>query len=150
MAPRDERPDAEDDAVEVQGFKPLLPEGKWFEARFDGHSTAIIFAASKVFWEFTIIEPGDWYEQKLFRAFRVQKVIGRPAKNGKFVLKAGGEMYQTLCRLLEVKQRTDRISLGALMHMVFRIRTRTVLINSKQEPLPEHARYSVIDAIERA
>lgn len=149
--PPPEAEDGFDDAVvAVDGFKPLLPEGQWFEARFDGHSTASIFATSKVFWEFTVVEPGDWFETKLFRAFRVRKIIGRPAKNGKFVLAAGGDMYETLVRLLEVKQRTDRITLRPLRHMLFRVRTRTVRVNSKQMRLPDHLCYSVISEIERA
>lgn len=141
--------DQEDDGVAIEGFKPLLPEGKWLEARFDGHATATIFGAQKVFWEFTVTEPGEDFEKKLFRAFRVRKVIGRPGKNGKFVLAAGGEMYQTLVRLLDVKLRKDRISLRPLQTMLFRVRTRTVKVNHKQEPLADHAQYSVIDAIER-
>lgn len=142
--------DDDDDVVAVDGFKPLLPEGQWFEARFVGHATAIIFATHKVFWEFQIVEPGDWFEQRLFRAFRVRKVIGRPAKQGKFVLAAGGDMYATLVRLLDVKQRADRITLRPLKHMLFRIKTRTVRTNREHEPIPEHAQYSVVDKIERA
>jgi len=133
----------------VDGFKPLLPEGKWLEARFDDHSTAIIFGAHKVFWEFSIVEPGEWFEHELFRAFRVRKVIGRPAKHGKFVLSAGGEMYELLVRLLDVRQRTDRITLRPLKHMLFRVKTRTVRTNHNQRPIPEHAQYSVIESIER-
>ena len=143
-------PNDDDDVCAVDGFKPLLPEGSWFEARFDDHSTAIIFAAHKVFWEFTIIEPGEWFEHKLFRAFRVRKVIGRPGKRGKFVLAAGGDMYQTLVRLLDVNQRADRITLRPLRAMLFRIKTRTVRTNHRQQPIPEHLQYSVIDSIERA
>ena len=139
----------DDDSVSVDGFKPLLPESRWFEARFTGFSTAIIFGAHKVFWEFAITETGEWFEQKLFRAFRVRKVIGRPAKNGKFVLSAGGEMYETLVRLLDIKQRADRITLRPLRHMLFRVKTRTVRINSKQQPIADHAQYSVISEIER-
>ena len=139
----------DDDAVSVAGFKPLLPEAQWFEAKFTGFSTAIIFGAHKVFWEFAITETGEWFEQKLFRAFRVRKVIGRPAKSGKFVLSANGEMYETLVRLLDIKQRADRITLRPLRHMLFRVKTRTVRINSKQQPIAAHAQYSVISEIER-
>ncbi len=139
----------DDDAVGVDGFKPLLPEERWFEAKFTGFSTAIIFGAHKVFWEFAITETGEWFEQKLFRAFRVRKVIGRPAKSGKFILSAGGEMYETLVRLLDIKQRADRITLRPLRHMLFRVKTRTVRINSKQQPIAAHAQYSVIAEIER-
>ena len=147
--PRPKESEADEDAIAVDGFKPLLPEGRWFEARFDDYSTAIIFGAHKVFWEFTIVEPGEWFDHKLFRAFRVRKVIGRPARHGKFVISAGGDMYDLLVRLLDVRLRADRISLRPLKPMLFRILTRTVRTNHKQQPIPEHARYSVIDAIER-
>lgn len=139
----------EDDIVDVEGFKPLLPEGHWFEAKFTGHSTAIIFAASKVFWEFTVVEPGEWNEQKLFRPFRVRRVIGRPGPKGKFVLHASGEMYSNLVRLLDVRQRADRITLAPLRHMLFRVKTRTVRTNHRQQPIPEQVQYSVISEIER-
>lgn len=102
-----------------------------------------------MFWEFTIVEPGDWFETKLFRAFRAGKVIGRPAKGGKFALTAGGDMYKTIVRLLDVKQRKDRVSLRPLRHMLFKVRVRTVRVDSKQVLLPEHMQYSVVDAVER-
>ena len=140
----------DDDEIALGEFKPLLPEGHWFEVRFDGHSTALIFNTPKVFWEFTIVEAGDWFDQKLFRAFRVPKVMGRPGKKGKFVMAPGGDMYQTLVRLLDVKQRADRISMSPLRHIVLKVRTRTVCVNYRREPLPDHMRYSVVDAIERA
>jgi hypothetical protein len=138
-----------DDDIAVEGFKPLLPEGKWFEARFDGHATAVIFNTGKVFWEFTITEPGEWFEQKVFRAFRVRKLIGRPGNGGKFILAASSDMYDTLRRLLDVKLRTDRITMRPLRHMLFRIRMRTVTKNHRQELLADHMQYSVVDAIER-
>lgn len=139
----------DDDDIAVEGFKALLPEGQWFDARYDGHSTALVFGKTpKVFWEFTIVEPGDWFEHKAFAAFRVRSIVGRPGKAGKFVLAAGGDMYATLVRLLDVKQRTDRITLRPLRHMLFRIRLRTVRTNYKHEKLAEHAQYSVIEKIE--
>ncbi len=58
-------------------------------------------------------------------------------------------MYQALARLLETNQRADRISLRPLRHMLFRVKVRTVKINSRQQPIAEHAQYSVIDSIER-
>lgn len=139
----------DEDLLDVAGFKPLLPDAQWFEAKFTGWSTAIIFASPKVFWEFEITQPGYYAGLSLFRAFRVRNIVGRPSKRGKFVPTAGGDMYQTLCRLLDLKTRADRVSLRPLMHMLFRIRTRTVYHNHRQEKLAEHARYSTIDAIER-
>ena len=33
---------------------------------------------------------------------------------------------------------------------LLKVRTRTVCVNYRREPLPDHMRYSVVDAIERA
>lgn len=143
--------DEEDaDSVAVDGFKPLLPEGLWLEAKFVDYATVWMFASPKVLWEFEVVQPGEWFQQRLFRAFRVGSIIGRPAKRGKFKLHAGGDMYETLARLLDYKQRADRISLYPLRHMLFRIRLRTVRIDSRQQKIADHAQYSVIDRIDRA
>jgi len=64
-------------------------------------------------------------------------------------LHANGELYGTLARLLGVRSRTDRVTLRPLRTMLFRVRLRTVTTDYKQRPLPEHRRYSTIDAIER-
>jgi hypothetical protein len=52
--------------------------------------------------------------------------------------------------LLQLKLRTDRITLRPLRHMLFRIKTRTVTMNHAQKERPEQSRYSVVDAIEQA
>jgi len=143
------RADADEDGI-VDGFKPLLPEGTCLEARFVDYSTVYMFAAHKVVWEFQVVQPGDWFELRFFRAFRVRQIIGRPGKRGKFKLHAGGDMYQTLVRLLDYRQRADRVSLAPLRQMLFRIKLRTVRINSRQEKLADHVQYSVIESIERA
>lgn len=141
--------DDQDDGIAVEGFKPLLPEGQWFEAKCIGWGTALMFMAPKAFLEFEIVEPGEHFGVRLFRAFRVRRLVGRPGPKGKFVLAANGDLYQLLVKLQGVGQRADRITIRPLKAMLLKIRTRTVKINSRQEPLPEHGRYSVIDAIDR-
>ncbi|MEP6608811.1 MAG: hypothetical protein ABJA83_09040 [Burkholderiaceae bacterium] len=140
----------DDDVVGVEGFKPLLPADAWFEAKLAGWRTAILFNCPKVFWKFEIVSPSEWNGARVFRAFRVRKLVGRPSPQGKFVAAAGGDLYQTLARLLDCKTRADRISLRPLKYMLFKIRLRTVCTNSRQEDLPEHARYSTVCSIERA
>jgi hypothetical protein len=86
---------------------------------------------------------------RLFRAFRVRRLVGRSGKGGRFAAHAGGDLYVLLCRLLDLKQRTDRITFRPLRHMLFRVKTRTVTTNYKQQSRPEQSRYSVIEEIER-
>lgn len=142
--------DDDDQSVSIEGFKPLLPDGSSFEAVFLDYVTIFMFNAPKCIWEFKIVEPGDWFETRLFRPFRVRALNGRPSRRGKFSLHAGSDMYGTLVRLLDYKQRANRISLLPLKHMLFRVRVRTVCLNSRQEAIAEHAQYSVIDHIIRA
>ena len=144
---RDEADD--DDAIAgVDGFRPQIPDA-WYEAKYIGHETSLVFMAPKCFLHFEIVEPGEHMGIRLFRAFRVRKLAGRHGKGGKVVLHAGGDLYPLLCRLLDVRLRTDRITFKPLRSMLFRIKTRTVTTNYAQQELPEHSRYSVIDEIER-
>jgi hypothetical protein len=140
--------DSEDPSVDVEGFKALLPEGS-YEAVYLGHQTALVFHTPKVFLRFRITQHGPYNGVEVFRAFRVRALKGRPAPNGGFTLHAGGELYSTLVRLLDVRNRADRVTLRPLRAMLFRIRLRTVTTDYRQRPLPEHNRYSTIDEIER-
>jgi hypothetical protein len=141
--------DGSEDDLEVEGFKPLLPDG-WYEARYLGHATALVFNNTpKVFLHFEITQHGEFQGTKVFRAFRVRRLKGRPASNGQFVLHAGGDLYKTAVQLLDVKSRTDRVSLRALRHMLFRVELRTVEKDQRQKLLPQQNRYSVVQGIER-
>ena len=140
--------DHSDDEIAVTGFHPLLPE-QFFEGRFVGYSTLFIFGTAKVVLAFEVTEPGEYHGARLIRAFRVRKIKGRPRPDGKFVLHAGGDLYRTLVRLLDIRARPDRITLRPLRHMLFKIKPRTVVVDSRQRALPEGSRYSVVDEIER-
>ena len=136
-----------DDDMLVEGWdrRELLPENRWF----DGHYTMFIFNTSQVLLQFTIVEAGDYFEKQVVMPFRIKRLGGRLGKNGKFVLSAGGDMYALITRLLDVKQRRDRISLLGLKHIALRAKFRTVTQNRLQKPLPEDLRYSVAEEIER-
>ena len=84
------------------------------------------------------------------RPYRVARVIKPVGADGKFVLDGGGDMFRMLTRVLDLKQRRDRISLRALKHLPLRILTRTVTKDRNGHDLPDLARYSVIEDITRA
>ncbi len=136
--------------IVVEGFRPLLPEGIWLEAKLTGHDTAFIFRAAKVILHFSIVQPGEFFGLKLFRAFRVKRLNGRPGPNGRFVLGARSDLYTVLTKLLGITVRADRVSLHALKQMLFRVKTRTVRKNHEQKATPEVLCYSTIDEIVRA
>lgn len=135
--------------IVVEGFRPLLPEGIWLEAKLTGHDTAFIFNAPKVILHFSIVQPGEYFGVTLFRAFRVKRLIGRTGPNGRFVLGARSDLYTELVKLLDIKVRADRASLRALKQMLFRVKTRTVRKNHEQKATPEVLCYTTIDEIVR-
>jgi hypothetical protein len=140
---------APSEEILVEGFRPLLPEGIWLEAKLTGHDTAFIFRAPKVILQFSIVQPGEFFGLRLFRAFRVKRLNGRPGPNGRFVLGARSDLYTVLTKLLDIKVRADRVSLQALKQMLFRVKTRTVRKNHEQKATPEVLCYSTIDEIVR-
>lgn len=137
------------DEIVVEGFRPLLPEGIWLDAKLIGHDTAFIFRAPKVILQFSVVQPGEFFGLRLFRAFRVKRLVGRPGNGGRFVLGARSDLYTLLVTLLNVKLRADRVSLNALRQMLFRVKTRTVRTNHEQKATPEVLFYSTISEIAR-
>jgi hypothetical protein len=140
--------DGREEEILVEGYKPVVPDGS-YEARFIGHETAIVFGSPKVFLHFQIVQPGPYMDTRLFRAYRVRRLTGKAGRGGRFVAHPQGDLFRIIAKLLDVKLRKDRISLTALRTMLFRVTTRTVTRNHRQQPMPEPVRYSVIDAIER-
>jgi hypothetical protein len=130
----------------IDDGRPLLPDGK-YEAAYLGHETAFVFQNAKVFLRFCIVTPGDYFGMEVFRAYRANRLVGKPCKNGKFKLRRGSDLFTDVARLLNVKARPDRISLQSLKGETWVIKTRTVVADYKQRPLPEWARYSVVDEI---
>ena len=145
------QPPNDDFAIQIEGHRELVPNG-WYEAKFCGHDTALMFKQPKVFLRFEIVQQGEFFDKgiRLARPYRVRRVAPPAGPNGKFVLDAGGDLYRMLLRVLDVKQRRDRISLLALKHLPLKIRTRTVTKDREQRDLPSLAQYSVVEDVARA
>ncbi len=126
---------------------PLLPEGEYLVA-YTLHETAVVFTTPKVFVHLRIVNPGPYFDQRLFRPYRTTELIGKPGKNGRFTLKHRSELYLTMCWLYQARKlRPDRMSLRDLNRLVLRVTVRTVTKDYKQRPLPESLHYSVVDLI---
>ena len=144
--------DVNDDvAIAVEGFRELVPDGR-YEAKFIGHDTALLFKQPKVFLRFEIVQHGEYFEKqvRLARPYRVRRVIAPAGPSGRFILDGGSDCFRMLVRVLDVKQRKDRISLRGLKHLPLHIVTRTVIKDRNGRDLPELARYSVVEDITRA
>ena len=127
--------------------QPLIPAGD-YQAKYLRHETALVFGkTSKVYVHFEIVDPGQHNGTKLYRAFRVTALIGKPRRNGRFKLKRRSDLFLTLCRLFDGKHRPDQVSLTRLRNLVLKISVRTVTKDYNQRPLPEMLHYSVVDEI---
>ncbi len=135
-----------DDGLVEGTFWPLLPEAEYL-ATYTHHDTKWVFNTAKVFVHFKVVEPGEHYGRRIYRPYRAKALIGKPGKNGRFKLVPRSELFLTMCRLDEGKQRPDRISLRRLQNVLIRITVRTVTKDYKQRPLPESLLYSVVDEL---
>ena len=121
-----------------------MPEGE-YQATYLRHETAFIFKSPKVFIHFRI-HGGDYDGEKLFRAYRVKELRGKPRKGGGIKLRHSSELYRQLVRLTpSQKERPDRISLQRLRGCLLRVSVRTVTKDSRQRALPAALQYSVVD-----
>lgn len=137
------------DEIKVElNDRPLIPEGT-YEAAYLHHETARSFGrAPKVYVWFRITRVGSTHGTKLFKAYNVKSINGKPRRNGGFTVGRHYTLLIDLARVLGLKQRPDRLSLASLQPHVLRITVRTVRTNYRQEPLPEFLHYSVIDRLE--
>lgn len=139
--------------IEADGTSLLIPEGE-YQAKFTGHDTAFLFNKTpKIFLHFEIIEPGNHFGSKVYRAYRVFKLIDMPRKgdrsvpNGRFKLKSRSALFGMLCRVLDIQIRPDRINLQHLKNRVLKIKVRTVIRNYNNDPLQPFLHYSVVDDV---
>jgi hypothetical protein len=141
---------ADDEAeISVVGYRELLPEGLWLEAKLTHHETSFVFRAPKVFLHFEVVEPGDHFGKRLMRPFRAKSLVKPFGHNGRFTLHARSDLLLLIVRLLDVKTRPDRVSLLDLRRMLLKVQCRTVHRNHDGLTTPESMRYSVIGQIDR-
>lgn len=122
---------------------PLVPPGE-YHVHYLGHETSFMFNSAKVFVHFQINE-GEHNGVKLYRAYRVKSIKGKPRRYGSFKLGHTHELYRQFVRMTGTKERADRISLARLKGCGLRVSVRTVRKDSKQRELPEPLQYSVVD-----
>ncbi len=139
---------ADDIKVELND-RPLIPEGT-YEAVYLNHDTAISFGrAQKVYVWFRITSNGPANGTKLYKAYNVKQINGKPRRNGGFTVGRHHSLLTDLARVVGLKLRPDRLSLSSLQPHLIEVTVRTVRTSHRQEPLPEFLQYSVIDRLER-
>ena len=96
----------------------------------------------KVYLRFVLIDPGVM-GTKLYAAFNVKEILGKPGRNGRIRLTHRQDLMLQLARL-QPNLRADRISLKPLHNREMKVQVRTVTSDSKQRPLPDSLKYSVV------
>jgi hypothetical protein len=142
-----EAPEIADCEVDFGKVWPLIPDGV-YEATLIAHETAFFGRSAKVYLRMRLVCPGEHHGKELYRAYPVKALVGRPAKHGRFRLSKHQLLFKTLCRLLNLKSRADRISVQGLKGRVLRITTRTVKKDYRQVEHPQFCWYSVVDSID--
>lgn len=125
---------------------PLIPEGHYLVS-YSHHETKRLFKTPKVFVHFKIVDQGPYFGIQIFRAYRVNEIVGKERKNGRFKLKSRSELFLALCGLHDRKLRPDQISIRPLKNSLIKASVRTVSKDYKQRTLPECLRYSVVDKL---
>lgn len=124
---------------------PLVPPGEYLVCYVD-HRTLSAFKQPKVYVTFRVVD-GRHTGTKLFRAFRVKALVGKPRRNGRFVIRRTHELYRQFVCVTDANDRPDRIALTRLRNCVLRVSVRTVTQDSRQRDLAPDAHYSVVDRL---
>lgn len=135
--------------AEMEGEGPALVPPGVYELRFDWHETAVMFgrAPKLVLW-FTIISFGPYFDiVKLPRFYNIRKVIGRPARNGRFKAGHKSNFCREYYRLFRPPTRLDRIPMTPFERHIILGRVRTVTKGSDQKEIPDGLQYSVLEEL---
>ncbi len=135
--------------AELDGEKPALIEAGTYELRFDYHATCVMFGrAPKLACWFTVVTMGPYFNTvKLARFYNVRRLIGRPARNGRFKAGWGCNFVREYGRLFRLPSRLDRIGMSEFGRHVILAKVRTVTHGADQRPIPDGLQYSVIDEL---
>lgn len=140
--------------AELDGERPALIEPGEYELRFDHYETLMLFSgrAPKLVLWFTVISMGPYFDSvKVPRFYNVKRIIGRPARNGRFKVGFRSEFLREFCTLFPVKvpSRLDRFPMSMYENPIIVGRVRTVTTDYVQRDRPGALQYSVIDALVR-
>ena len=124
---------------------PQIPEGL-YTATYTHHETAFVFKSPKVFIHFRLCG-GEYDGLRLYSAYRVKEIRGKPRKGGAIKVRHSHELYRQFVTLSGYRERPDRISLHRLKGCLVNVQVRTVRKDSRQRDLPPALQYSVIDRL---
>jgi len=135
------------DSYEVDwGDSVLIPEGE-YEAVYVSHENTNGSFGPKVKVTFRIVSHGPFYETLIPAWYNIQDGSPSKRKGAKVKLKRGSRLTGELLKVLQIKQRVDRLSPSMLKGYLLTVKVRTVKTNSRQKKLTEAQQYSLVDSL---
>lgn len=136
--------------AELDGEPPeLVPPGE-YDLRFLYHETKRIFDRPKLFLWFSIVTFGDHFEKRVPRYYGATRLIGPKGKGGRFKVGHKSDFLREFMTLFPVPaKRLDRLPMSQFENVMIVGHVRTVERGYNQRPIPENARYSVVDQLLR-
>jgi len=114
---------------------PLIPDG-YYNVVYSRHSIGRFYGLKLYVW-FKIADQGEYFEVEVYRAYNLYKPLPR-----------GSDLFKDLAKIKGSRVRKGaRLSLSGFKNKVLKVRTRTVKLDRRQDTLPDHLQYSVIDMI---
>lgn len=126
----------------------LLPPGQ-YQLKLLEFRTASQFKSARLILEFSIVDFGEHFEKRVCRYYNIERIIGKPAINGRFKAKPHGDFlieYYTLFGGPRIS-RLDRVPMGVFRNSILVGQIRTVTKNNQQKVLPVQMHYSVVAAL---
>ena len=135
------------DSYEVDwGDSVLIPVGE-YEAVYVSHENTNGSFGPKVKVTFRIVSQGPFYETLIPAWYNIQDGSSSKRKGAKVKLKRGSRLTGELLKVLQIKQRVDRLSPSMLKGYLLVVKVRTVKTNSRQKKLTEAQQYSLVDSL---
>lgn len=132
----------------IEGERPALVPPGLYDVAFNHYETAVMFGrAAKLVLQFRIVTMGDHFESKLNRFYNITRLIGRPAREGRFKVGYHSDFLREYATLFGVPARLDRIPMSNFGKHIFIAKVRTVDKGSQQRKIPEALHYSVISEL---
>ena len=138
------------DAIVADDLPPLIRQGV-YELAFVEYRTANMFRgkAPKLIMDFRIISMGEYFECIVPRYYNVQRIIGKPERNGRFKCgKKGAFLREYLTLFPNLIQRLDRVPMSAFENVIIEGKVRTV-VQSANKQIPKPLQYSCVSELRR-
>ena len=105
-------------------------------------------APKLVLW-FRVLTMGEHFEKRLPRFYNITRLVGRPAKHGRFKVGRSSAFLREYLRLFSTTNRLDRIPMSRFEQHILVGKVRTVRTGGDQKRIPDALHYSVIDELLR-